>query len=152
MNPIDVLKGIGLGIVVWFFAALFFGVVVEAAVPARAEHLREMASAAFFPMALVGSLVLVRQGRAPLLARFSAVLTLAGVLWFVLAATIGFLLVRADLHEAGGPLMSALSAGALVISVVFSWWIVPALSGGEEPSLLEHGSRRDGPEASGLES
>jgi hypothetical protein len=152
MNLIDILKGIGLGIVIWFFSALFFGILVEAAVPTRAEHLREMASAAFFPMAMVGSLVLVRQGHAKLLTRFSAVLALGGLLWFVLAATVGFLLVRADLHEAGGPLMSALSAGSLVVSVVASWRIVPGGLGSEEPAVMEHRSRRERPEAPRLES
>jgi len=150
MSPIDILKGIGLGIVIWFFSALFFGIVVEAAVPARAEHLRQMASAAFFPMAMVGSMVLVRQGRAAFLTRFSAVLALGGLLWFVLAGMTGFLLVRADQHEAGGPLMSALSAGALAVSIAFSWWVVPSRSGAEERAVLDHRHRDDRPEAPGV--
>lgn len=137
MDMIDVLKGIGLGIVIWFFTALYFGIVVQAAVPARAETLRELASAAFFPMALVGSLVLVRQGRTAALARVSAVLTLGGMLWFALAAMVGFLLVRADLHDAGGPLMAAISVGALVVSVPVAWWTVPTPDAGDDAPGLE---------------
>lgn len=38
MTPGEIARGVGLGLLVWFSWALYFGVLVEAALPARAVN------------------------------------------------------------------------------------------------------------------
>ncbi len=83
--------------VVWFASALFFGVIVEAAVPDRAAAWRDQASAALFPVSFLSTFVLVWQGWERALLRMAWGLAGATALWFVAAASGGILLERAEL-------------------------------------------------------
>ncbi len=116
--------GAGLGVVLWFFLAVYFGVLVEATFPRRAAYLREMASAALFPMSVISALVMVRQGMTAPLARFVAALTAGGVLWFGLAAGVGTLLVAGLDPESVHRVLPAVNAGLLVIAFGVGWWVV----------------------------
>ena len=115
-------RGMGLGVVLWFFLAVYFGVVVGAAFPQRAAYLRDMASAALFPLAVIGALVMVRQGMTAPLARLVACLALGGLLWLGLAAGVGTVLTGGLEPESVQRLFPAVSAGLLALSFGLAWW------------------------------
>ncbi len=124
----EMVLAFGVGVVLWFFSALYFGIIVEAAFPQRAEYLRDMASASFFPMALIGTLVLVRQGLLASTLRFVAALAGGGLLWFPLAALLGSWLVATRPQESVQGLLPALNVLALVVSFGLAWWVTRWLS------------------------
>jgi len=119
-----VVVGAGLGVVLWFFLAVYFGVLVEAAVPRHARYLREMAGAALFPMSVISALVMVRQGFTAPLVRFTAVLAAGGVLWFGLAGVVGTLLVGWLDPEEVRRFLPAVNAGLLVVAFGVGWMVL----------------------------
>jgi hypothetical protein len=119
MTARQVLAGLGLGSVLWFFGALFMAVVAEAALPGRAASVREPASAALFPIAMLSALVLVHQGRLAPLARFTAVVAAGGVGWFAAAALLGAVLVGSGMTpDTFRRFQPPLNAGLLVLALI----------------------------------
>lgn len=122
MTTGQVLRGVGWGLVIWFFSVLYFGILVDALLPAWADDLRTMASAGFLPMALISALVMIRQGHAAALTRFSLAMAGGGLLWFVLAAGVGTLLVRAIPDQVTAPLLRAVNGVLLALAFGAAWW------------------------------
>lgn len=138
MTAPQVLRGVGWGLVIWFFAALYFGILVDALLPAWTEDLRTMASAGFLPMAVISALVMVRQGHGSALARFSLAMAGGGVLWFVLAAGVGTLLVRTVPEQVTSALLRAMNGILLAVAFGAAWWASGRLNPdawGEPPPL-----------------
>lgn len=114
-----------MGVVLWFFLSLYFAIIVQAALPAQAAMLQELAGAAFFPMAVVSALVLVRQGHARTLSRFCAILLGGGVLWLPAAALLGGTVASiAPSPDVFRRLQPALHVGLLVLALLASTWAV----------------------------
>jgi hypothetical protein len=123
MTTRQVLRGAGWGLVIWFFSALYFGILVDALLPTWADDLRTMASAGFLPMAVISALVMIRQGHGLALARFSLAMAGGGVLWFILAAGVGTLLLRAIPDQVTPALLRAVNGILLAASFGAAWWV-----------------------------
>lgn len=121
MTSPEVLRGVGWGLVIWFFSALYFGILADALLPAWAQDLRTMASAGFLPMALISALVMIRQGHGRALARFSLAMAGGGVLWFVLAAGVGTVMVRAVPERVTPALLRAMNGLLLAVAFAAAW-------------------------------
>lgn len=123
MTTRDILKGSAMGVLLWFFGALYFGVLVEAALPTWSDDLRTMASAAFLPMALVGALVMVKQGLTAALTRLTAALAGGGIAWFVLAWAAGAGLAAVAPRRATPATLRLVNVVTLAAAFGLCWWI-----------------------------
>lgn len=107
----------------WFFGVLYFGIVVEAALPTWSDDLRTMASAAFLPMAMVGALVMVKQGLTAALTRLTAAMAGGGIAWFVLAWAAGAGLAALAPRRATPATFRLVNVVALAAGFGLCWWI-----------------------------